>query len=99
MEACLIFSIWKEAADEPVPKWLDDKSWNPLEIVPAEGPILTFVQAGELAVEVDDLIVGEAGLCLDPPQALPSTVTWKPETPFAHDSSSGSPHTFRNSVD
>lgn len=99
MEACLIFSIWKEAADEPVPKWLDDKSWNPLEIFPAEGPILTFVQAGELAVEVDDLIVGEAGLCLDPPQALPSTVTWKPETPFAHDSSSGSPHTFRNSVD
>ena len=26
MEACLIFSLWKEATDEPVPEWLDDKS-------------------------------------------------------------------------
>ena len=93
--ACLISSLWKEGTDEPVPQWLDDKFWNPLEIFPAEGPILTFVQAGELAVEVDDLIVGEAGLHLDPPHALPSIVTWKPKTPFAHESSSGSPHTLK----
>lgn len=89
MEAGLIFSLWKEATDEPVPKWLDDKTWNPLEIFPAEGPILTFVQAGELAA-VGSFIVGEAGLRLDPHQALPSTVKRGSPDPFAHDSS-GSP--------
>lgn len=33
-----------------------------MEIFPAEGPFLTFVRAGELAVEAGDLTVGKAGL-------------------------------------
>jgi hypothetical protein len=46
----LILSLWEEGIDDLVPQWVDGKFWNPLEIFPAESPILSFVQAGEVAV-------------------------------------------------
>jgi len=64
-EVYLVLSLWKEGIDNPVPQWVDGKFWNSLEIFPAESPVLSFVQAGEPAVEAGDLTVGKAGLLLD----------------------------------
>lgn len=61
----MVFSLWKGGTDELVPQWIDDKFWNSLEIFLAEGPVLPFVQAGEPAVKLVDLVVGKAGLLLD----------------------------------
>ena len=64
-EVYLVLSFWKEGIDDPVPQWVDGKFWNPLKVFPAESPILSFVQAGEPAVEAGDLTVGKASFLLD----------------------------------
>lgn len=64
-EVYLVLSLGKEGIDDPVPQWIDSKFWNPLEVFPAESPVLSFVQAGEATVEAGDLTVGKARLLLD----------------------------------
>lgn len=86
-----LFPFWKEAHWWASPQvGFDDKTWNPLEIFPAEGPI-SLCPGWWTGCRGRWFHCGRSRSPSWSSSSSSSTVTWKPETPFAHDSSLGSP--------